>query len=94
MREASVDILATFVGRSISVGKYVVQYKLWDCRMEHVVITGGKKRSDVDYKLVLFLVYIKHRTYDLVRLGFWSKAVLQSGFVSLNAKSMFWEFGN
>ncbi len=38
MREASEDILVTFVGRSISVGKYVVQYKLWDWIMEHVLL--------------------------------------------------------
>ncbi len=42
VREASVTILVTFVGRSISVGKYVVQYKLWDCRMQHVVLEAKK----------------------------------------------------
>ena len=28
----SVDILVTLVGRRISFRKYVIQYKLWDCR--------------------------------------------------------------
>ena len=54
VREASVNILATFVGRRISFRKYVVQCKLWDCRMEHVVLEAknGPFRYDFDYKLV------------------------------------------
>ena len=53
VREVSIDILVNFVGRSISVGKYVVQYKLWDCRMEHVVLEAKNCpfRYDFDYKL-------------------------------------------
>jgi hypothetical protein len=42
MGKASVDILVIFVGRSISFGRYVVQYQLWDCRMEHVVLEAKK----------------------------------------------------
>ena len=38
VKEASVNILVTLVGRSISPGNQLVQYKLWDCRMEHVVL--------------------------------------------------------
>ncbi len=51
MREASVDILVTFVGRHISFRKYVVQYKLWDCRMEHGVLEA-KKGVNFDTMLI------------------------------------------
>ena len=73
------DILVTFVGRRISFGKCVIRNKLLDCRMEHVVSSGSKKRTpfryDFDYKLVNLEGGGKSRNYDLV-----NGVLVQGGF--------------